>query len=337
MTDRTLSVGIDVSPLELTRAGTARHIEQLTAVLEAAPEIDLRRYAFGGRGRATAVARDTGWYLAGLPRRAARDGVDLLHCPTFRAPARCTVPLVVTVHDLAVLRHPYLFNRWSREYGRRVLPHVARAASAIVAVSEFTRGEVVELLGVPPERVHHVPNGVGPPFVADGPAADGDYVLAVATLEPRKNLARLVEGFQRAQLDGVELRIAGPAGWGGVRVRGRLVTWLGEVEEGELATLYRGARCVSYVSLYEGFGLPLLEAMACGVPVVTSDAPALLEVGGEAAVSVDALDPDAIAAGLETAIARREELGALGVERSHDFAWAEVGRRTIDVYRSVVR
>jgi glycosyltransferase involved in cell wall biosynthesis len=330
-----LTVGIDVSPLAQTTAGTARHIAELSAAIEREGGVAFRRYSFGGSGRAIAAVRDVGWYLGGLARAARRDRVDLLHCPTFRAPSRCEVPLVVTVHDLAVLRHPYVFNRWSRSYGARVLPLVARAARAIIAVSEFTRGEVLELLNVPEERVHVVPNGVGPPFVAEGPAAEGDYVLAVSTLEPRKNLARLVEGFQLADLGGCELRVAGPSGWGGVRVGGDRVRWLGEVSAEELAALYRGARCVAYVSLYEGFGLPVLEAMACGAPVVTSTAPALREVGADVAVAVDGLDARAIAAGLEAATGRRGQLGPLGVERASTFGWDAVARATIEVYRSV--
>jgi glycosyltransferase involved in cell wall biosynthesis len=305
------------------------------AALEATGSVELRPYAFGGAGRVTAAARDVGWYLAGLPRAAARDRVDLLHCPTFRAPTHCTVPLVVTVHDLAVLRHPYLFNRWSREYGRRLLPSVAKAADAIVAVSAFTGGEVTELLGVPPERVHVVPNAVGPPFQPDGPSADGEYVLAVATLEPRKNLERLVAGYLRAGT-GLELRVAGPSGWGSTRVAGPGVKWLGEVDTDELARLYRGARCVVYVSLYEGFGLPVLEAMACGAPVVTAQAAAVLEVAGGAAVVVDGLDPDSIARGITEAIDRREELGRLGLERAGLYRWDAAATKTVAVYRSVV-
>jgi glycosyltransferase involved in cell wall biosynthesis len=332
--DPTLRVGLDVSPLRLTRAGTARHIECLAAALEATGAVELRRYTFGGAGRATAAARDVGWYLAGLPRAAARDRVDLLHCPTFRAPTRSAVPLVVTVHDLAVLRHPYLFNRWSREYGRRLLPSVAKAADAIIAVSAFTAAEVTELLGVAPERVHVVPNAVGPPFRPDGPSAAGEYVLAVATLEPRKNLERLVEGYLRAGT-GLELRVAGPRGWGSTRVGGPGVRWLGEVDTSELACLYRGARCVVYVSLYEGFGLPVLEAMACSAPVVTAQAAAVLEVVGDAAVVVDGLDPDSIASGIAEAIGRRDELGPRGLERAALYGWDEAAERTLAVYRSV--
>jgi glycosyltransferase involved in cell wall biosynthesis len=334
VSDRTLRVGIDVSPLRLTRAGTARHIECLAAELEAGGGVELRRYSFGGSGRAAAAVRDVGWYLAALPRSAARDRVDVLHCPTFRAPTRCSVPLVVTVHDLAVLRHPYLFNRWSRAYGRRVLPSVAQAADAVIAVSAFTGREVSELLDVPPERVHVVPNAVGPPFRPDGPSAEGAYVLAVATLEPRKNLDRLVEAHLRAGT-GLELRVAGPSGWGGTRVGGPGVCWLGEVDTDELARLYRGARCVVYVSLYEGFGLPVLEAMACGAPVVAAQAAAVLEVAGGAAVVVDGLDPRSIARGIAEAIDRRDELRPLGLARAARYSWSDAAQRTLAVYRSV--
>jgi glycosyltransferase involved in cell wall biosynthesis len=327
-----LRVGIDVSPLALTRAGTARHIQSLLDAIEH-EDVELRRYSFGGRSRALVPARDVGWYLAALPTRARRDRVAVLHCPTQRAPVRSQVPLVVTFHDLAVLRHPETFNRWTRTYSRLALPRVARAARRLIAVSEFTRRELLELLDVPEEKVRVVPNAVGPPFAADGDAAAGNYVLAVSTLEPRKNLPRLVEAFQRAHLNGCRLLVAGARGWGGVQVDGDAVSWLGEVGDEELARLYRGARCVAYVSLYEGFGLPVLEAMACGAPVVAARTGAAEEVAGEAAVLVDPLDPDAIAAGLAEALDRREELRAQGLERARAFSWADAARATVEVYR----
>jgi glycosyltransferase involved in cell wall biosynthesis len=331
-----LRVGIDTSPLALTRAGTARYLEALLEQLELDDALELRRYHFGGDGRPARIARDVGWYLAALPVLARRDGVDVLHCPTFRAPLRSPLPLVVTVHDLAVLRHPEAFNRWARNYGRLTLPQVARSAAAVIAVSEFTKDEVVELLGVAPERVHVVRHGVARPFEPEGPAADGDYVLAVSTIEPRKNLARLLDGFRGAALDGTELRIAGARGWGDVRIEAEGVRWLGEVADEELARLYRGARCVSYVSLYEGFGLPILEAMACGAPVVTTAWGACAEVAGDAAVLVDALDPGAIGAGLGEALRRRDELIAKGQERAREFTWEQAAQATADVYREVV-
>jgi glycosyltransferase involved in cell wall biosynthesis len=258
--------------------------------------------------------------------------MEVLHCPTQRAPVCSPVPLVVTFHDLAVLRHPETFNRWTREYSRRALPRVARAATRVIAVSEFTKRELLELLDVPEEKVRVIPNAVGEPFTAEGEAAEGDYVLAVSTLEPRKNLPRLVEGYRRARLNCLPLLVAGPEGWGGVRIEGDGVHWLGEVRDEELARLYRGARCVAYVSLYEGFGLPVLEAMACGTPVVAGRTGALEEVSGNVAVLVDPLDPDAIAAGLNEAIDRREDLRERGLERAQAFDWRDVARETVAVY-----
>jgi glycosyltransferase involved in cell wall biosynthesis len=240
---------------------------------------------------------------------------------------------VVTFHDLAVLRHPQTFNRWTRAYSRLLLPKVARAAARVIAVSEFTRRELVEVLDVPDEKIRVVPNAVGPPFTTDGARAAGDYVLTVSTLEPRKNLHRLVEAFERANLNGCELVVAGARGWGNVAVRGSHVRWVGRVDDDELARLYRGARCFAYPSVYEGFGLPVLEAMACGAPVVASRGGAVPEVADGAAVLVDPHDPDAIAAGLREAIDRGAELGGRGRERAARYDWDTTARLTAAVYR----
>jgi glycosyltransferase involved in cell wall biosynthesis len=324
-----VNVALDVSPLRLSRAGTARYIGGLLPHLERDPELRVRRLAWGGPGRLTAVARDAAWYPLALPRSAR--GAGLLHCPTFRGPVRAgSVPLVVTVYDLAVLRHPEAFNRWTRTYSRLAVPRVAAAARRLIAISEHTRRELVELLGVDEERVRAIPLGLDDAFVAEGPAAEGDYVLAVGTLEPRKNLPRLVEATRRL---GLELRVVGAAGWGGVSVGGDHVRWLGRVDDVELARLYRGALCLCYPSLYEGFGIPVLEAMACGTPVVTSAGTAMEELAGAAAVLVDARDTTAIADGIEHALGHRDELARLGRERAARFTWAEAARATVEVYR----
>jgi alpha-1,3-rhamnosyl/mannosyltransferase len=318
--------GIDVAPLQQTAAGTARHVRGLLGALDGRPGLELERLTFGGPGRLSTVARDTWWYPFGLGR-AARS-LDVLHCTTFRAPRRPPVPLVVTVHDLALLRHPDAFPAWHRRSGTLALRGAARVADAIVAVSAFTRDELVELLGVPPERVRVVPNGVDAVFDPSGPAAEGSYVLAVGTLEPRKNLGAAVEA---ARLAGLELRVAGAPGWGGVDVPG----WAGRPSDDELAALYRGARCLVYPSLYEGFGIPVLEAMACGTPVVTSRGGATEEVAGGAAVLVDATDPEAIAAGIADAERRREELVARGHERARGFTWQHAANLVEALWREL--
>jgi len=319
-------VGVDTSPLVQTRAGTARVVRGLLGALRERPGIELELLAFGGDGRISSVTRDAIWYPLGLRRRAR--ALDVLHCTTFRGPVGSSVPTVVTVHDLAILRAPEAFPRWHRLYGRVGLERVLRAADAIIAVSEFSRREVNAFADVPAERIRVVPNGVDALFTPAGPRADGDYVLAVATLEPRKNLARAVEAATAA---GVELRVVGARGWGGVDVPG----WVGEVPDAELAALYRGARCVVYPSLYEGFGLPVLEAMACGTPVVTSRETAMEEVAGPAAVLVDPLDSSAIAAGIHEASSRRDELVAAGLARAGVFTWDRTADAVVEIWREL--
>jgi glycosyltransferase involved in cell wall biosynthesis len=322
-----IRAAIDVSPLVQTRAGTARYLQALLRELDRRDDVAVSRRSFGRSDRASTLARDAVWYPFALGRERA---ADVLHCPTYRGPLRSARPLVVTVHDLAVLRHPETFNRWTRMYSPRVVPRVLRAARRIIAVSDFTRRELVELLSVPDEKIRVVPNGVEAEFTEDGPAADGDYVLAVGTLEPRKNLQRLVEAARRSD---VELRVVGARGWGGVEVSGNGVRWLGEVGDAELARLYRGARCVAYPSLYEGFGIPVLEAMACGAPVVTSRGTAMEEVADGAAILVDAHDPAEIAAGIERAVAERDRLVPRGLERARAFRWDAIAAATVGVYR----
>jgi glycosyltransferase involved in cell wall biosynthesis len=316
-----VTVVMDVSALRMTRAGTARYIKNLLDRLG-----DVEPIAFGGSGRAAVLARELWWYPIRLSLLA---DADVLHCPTYYGPVRPRMASVVTVHDLAVLRHPEAFGRWTQSYVPRVVPSVLRAARRVIAVSDFTASEVERLLRVPRDRIRVVPNAVDAVFDVEGPRADGDYVLAVGTLEPRKNLGRTIEA---ARLIGAEVRVVGASGWGGVAARGENVTWLGRLDDAELARQYRGARCLAYPSLYEGFGLPILEAMACGTPVVTSRGGATEEIAGDAAVLVDPLDTGDIADGLERAAARRDELCPLGFERARAFSWSAAALRTREVY-----
>jgi glycosyltransferase involved in cell wall biosynthesis len=321
-----MRVGIDTSPLAQTRAGTARHVRGLLGALEGRPGLELLGVSSPGTGRAATVRRDAIWYPWRLG--AVSGDLDVLHCTTFRAPRQPRCPLVVTVHDLAVLRFPETFPTWHRVTGARALRDVVRTADAIVAVSTFTRDELVDVLHVDAARVRVVGNGVDPVFRPDGPRVEGEYVLAVGTLEPRKNLGVAVEAARRA---GIELRVAGMAGWGGVDVPG----WVGEPTDEELAGLIRGAQCLVYPSLYEGFGIPVLEAMACGTPVVTGHGGATEETAGGAAVLVDARDPDAVAAGIGDAIARREELVPAGLARASAFTWTAAADRVEALWREL--
>jgi O-antigen biosynthesis alpha-1,2-mannosyltransferase len=301
---RAIRVALDTTPLQQTRAGTARYVRALR------DRLDVIEVSFPATSRTRAVAADLLWY----PRLKA--DADVLHCPTFRGPLRARQPLVVTVHDLAVLRHPEWFNRWTRSYSRLAVPRVVAAASKVIAVSEFTRRELCSLLRTPDAKITVVPNAVEDVFTPDGPRAGGDYVLAVGTLEPRKNLARIAQA-----VDG-EVRVVGSRGWGGVEPPEN-VTWLPDVDDAELAALYRGARCLVYASLYEGFGIPVAEALACGCAVVTSAGSAMEELAGPDAVYVDPTDVESIRDGIARAIAPSARRGP---------DWAEVAARTWAVY-----
>jgi glycosyltransferase involved in cell wall biosynthesis len=306
---RAIRVALDTTSLCQTRAGTARYVAALR------DRLDPVEVSFPATSRLRTVAADALWY----PRLRAPAGADVLHCPTFRGPFRAHGPLVVTVHDLAVLRHPEWFNRWTGSYSRFAVPRVVRAAHRVIAVSEFTKGELVDLLGVAPAKIRVVPNAIEEVFTPEGARADGDYVLAVGTLEPRKNLARIARA-----VDG-ELRVVGVRGWGGVDPPAN-VTWLGDVTDDELAALYRGARCLVYASLYEGFGIPVAEALACGCPIVTSRGSAMEEIAGADAVYVDPMDVESIRAGIAVAVSPAPRRGP---------GWDEVVARTRSVYEEV--
>lgn len=270
--------------------------------------LDVEEVSFPATSRPRTVYADLAWY----PR--LRADADVLHCPTFRGPFKARNKLVVTVHDLAVLKHPEWFNRWTATYSRVAVPRVLRAASRVIAVSEFTKRELMSY-GV---DATVIPNAVEDDFTPDGPATEGDYVLAVGTLEPRKNLARIARA-----VDG-ELRVVGARGWRGVEPPAN-VTWLGDVPDEELARLYRGARCLVYASLYEGFGIPVAEALACGCPVVTSRDSPMAELAPDGAL-VDPYDVESIRDGI--ARARR-------VEPRRGPSWAEVAEMTRAVYEEL--
>ncbi len=327
-----MKVGFDVAPLAVDNAGTARYVRGVRDELRRRDGVELCELAWGGPGRAIAAVRDVAWYPVGLPLAARR--LDVLHCTTFRGPLRAGVPVVVTVHDLAAVRFPELFTAWTRLYARTLLRTVLRRATRVLAVSEFTRRDVAAVAGVPEERIDVAYNAADESvFTPDGPAAEGDYVLAVGTLEPRKNLSRLIEATGRL---GLELRIAGARGWGGVDVDARHVRWLGRPSDAALAALLRGALCLAYPSLWEGFGIPVLEAMLCGTPVVTSKDSAMAEVAAGAAELVDPLDVGSIANGIERALARRGELRIAGFGRAVDFGWNATADAVLDCYRAAV-
>jgi alpha-1,3-rhamnosyl/mannosyltransferase len=298
--------------------------------------------------------------LGGSPELPGEDTPgDVFHAPNnvfpFHVRAKRTV---LTIHDITLL----LFPEWHPAARRSLMvPRLAPAAQRadrIITGSAQTRSDIVKLLSVEPERVAVVPHGVDPIFgvkpaqeVAAGLAPlglrAGEYLLFLGTIEPRKNLVRLLEAMESTDRDVGPLVLAGGQGWNNGDIRaaiGRLartgrVRELGYVSNELRLALHGGARAFVYPSLYEGFGLPPLEAMACGTPVLTSNVSSLPEVVGDAALLVDPEDVSAIAAGM-TRLWRdddlRASLRARGLARAREFTWDRAARLTLEVYRDAL-
>lgn len=294
------------------------------------------------RKKLLTARQDFWWYPYAGRQRAARAGADVYHCPSARAPlARGSPPTVVTIQDLASFHYPETLTRWTRLYERRTVPHVARACDLIIATSSDAATDIETILRIPSGKIRVVPLAVEEKFFRReaGPSPFSfPYVLFVGSAQPRKNLKRLAQAVDRVSQSQHDLRlvIAGADGWGNEGSLGPNVTLAGRVDDDQLLALYSHAQCAALVSLHEGFGLPVLEAMAAGTAVVASNVAALPEVSGGAAVLVDPLSVDAIAEGIEDAIARRDKLVATGAIRSAQFTWARTAELTLAVYRELI-
>jgi glycosyltransferase involved in cell wall biosynthesis len=264
-----------------------------------------------------------------LPRLLARLRPALAHFQ-HSLPLRVPCPAVVTVHDLSFERDPGVMGAWDRFVFSTVVPRSARRAARVFAVSERTRRDLRELYTIPDEKIVVTPNAVDPAF-SPGATHDG-YLLFVGAIQERKNPLAAVDAAREV---GLPLVVAGPEKEPALAraLRERGADLRGYVEKHELAELYRGASCLVLPSRYEGFGLPVLEAMACGTPVVATNDAAMREVGGDAAVYAE---PGRLADAIRTALAERDARVRAGLERVRLFSWDETARRAVAAYLDVL-
>ena len=353
-----MRIVVDVAPLSHPRTGVGNYVRGSLIGMAEAGGHELVAFApasLAGRREIRAAldgidveqrlplvpaahALRTVWSRAGRPPVESLAGaLDVFHFSDWMYPAQRGGLRSTMVHDLVPIHFPEWVHARTLRMHREKYRHAARTCDVVIANSRYTADDVAGTLSIPRERVHVAYPGVEPVFSTAGERADlgRPYVLTVATLEPRKNLSTLVDAYELLGDLDHSLAVAGAAGWGEqpmLDVPG--VIRLGFTSHERLPSLYRGASVVVYPSLFEGFGMPVVEAMACGVPVVASSHASLDEACGDAALRADPRDPASIATAIRTALEGRDELVTRGLAHARTFTWGENGRAHLAAWRA---
>jgi glycosyltransferase involved in cell wall biosynthesis len=356
---------VDVSPLSLRRTGIGNYLLGMLRGLSETTQRDDELVAFtiAGPRRKRVIERAlddleleqrlvlvppsahtwrTAWSRLGrVPVEWLAGPLDVFHYSDWMYPPQRAGVRATTIYDLIPQHFPdWVAPRTRRMHGRKYR-NAADTCDVVFAISRYTADDVAETLGITRDRIRVAYPGVDERFRPEGESRDlgTPYVLGVATVEPRKNLDVLLDAFAlvRERRPDLQLAFAGPSGWGaGDGPRGEGVRWLGFVPDDELPALYRGAAASVYPSRFEGFGIPIVESMACGTPVVSSAHPSLDEASGDAALRADPSSPEAFADGIERALAGSDELVPKGVAHASRFTWRGCAETVLDGYRTAV-
>ncbi|MCL4868136.1 MAG: glycosyltransferase family 4 protein [Anaerolineae bacterium] len=368
-----MRIGYDGTPLLGTRSGVGSYTRHLLAhIADLHPEWNFLLYSnrpMNGDNSLPEATLVPGyfsysrwlWMQFKLPRLIQHSQPDLCHFTNNTAPLHHVTPYLITIHDVSLFLYSQYHPRSRLLALRWLLPVVARRAAHVLTVSEFARRDIIRILKLPPEKVSVVYEAAAPHFhphtdsaclkqLRDRYQLPETFVLYVGTIEPRKNLTRLVQAMSRVwrHYPGCPLVLVGPNGWlmNGVLEQtvaqmeaADKVRLLGYVPEEDLPGLYTLATLFVFPSLYEGFGLPPLEAMACGTPVLTSHGSAMAEICGEAAYLVDPTSEKAIAEGILGLLAdagQRRGLGERGLVQARQYSWQRAAQETVTLYERVL-
>jgi glycosyltransferase involved in cell wall biosynthesis len=361
-----MRIAIDMSIAQINQAGTGIYAASLARALQKTDTDNHYRFFSVNQQRDMSsrkslltrldtLYRDLIWTHVQLPLQVAKHGVDLLHMPANVIPLIQPCRTVVTILDAIVLQFPESFSLWHRTYARLLIPYSAKRSTRILTISEQSKRSLVEYMKIDPEKIVVTYLAAASDF---GPVAQPEitrvrqmynlnqYILTVGALEPRKNMIRLLQAFAQLRADGYsgELVHAGPKGWlfedvmvevDRLDLQGS-VRFLGRVPKQDLIGLYNAATCFVYPSLYEGFGLPVLEAMSCGCPVITSNLSSLPEITGDAAIMVDPYNVQQIVKAMQEVLANpsfAHNLIQRGFQQAMQFSWARCAQETLAVYQ----
>jgi glycosyltransferase involved in cell wall biosynthesis len=365
-----MKIGIETTATKINRAGTGVYVSNLISSLQKIDTWNTYKHFFVNHRRDTektktilsrfeTLYRDILWTHILFPRQVYRSGVDILHMPANVIPLFLPCPTVVTILDTTILQTPHNFTFWHRNYSKVFIPLSVRRSSLILTISEHSKNDIVRQFAIPHDKVVVTYLAASERFqpVANSEVSatkqlyDLDkYILTVGTLEPRKNIIRLLQAFKKLRERGFAGKLihVGPKGWLFDDILAEIerlelresVRFLGLVPLDDLVRLYNAALMFVYPSLYEGFGLPPLEAMACGCPVVTSNTSSFPEVVGLAALMVDPYDVSQIADAMLRVIEDRvfaTSMREQGLERARLFSWRRCAQETVAAYEQCMR
>ena len=363
-----MRIGFDITPLTLPLSGVGTYTASLYAQLQLENNVILPlshypgdyRWSANGNGSQKKGQNKTLWMQWSLRRQVNQLHLDVCHFTNSVAPLWLRCPSVLTIHDMTLWLYPSFHPRRRLLTMRPIIPKAARQAKAIIAVSRSAKKDIVRILDVPPEKVKVIYEAPGAEFRPMNGSPDlgfakkifdlpEEFILHVGTLEPRKNLVRLLEAFAELRLNGAmkhHLVFVGKAGWGFNNIFATVeelgieqyVSFLDYVPSRWLAAIYNLADVLIYPSLYEGFGLPLVEAMASGTPVITSPNGALREIAADAAAYVEPEEVSSIIEILNMVLSNksvRYDLAEKGLARSAGFSWEKTAKETQLLYRYV--